>query len=313
MEISIRVPTEVAEYRTIAELMLLTRRDRTSPEQLLADDREASSSTLHSRRIAVDAHGAIVGMSLLRSAPWISATSGAVSLAVSPAHRHQGIETRLYADVVAQAKASGITAFVTTMRDDCPPEARSFAEHCGFVLTQHWVYWQLALSSFDETPFVPAIERLQAQSMRFFSFVDTGNTAEAQHKLYDLNRRTSLDAPGEDSFPTFTEFVQDIIQADWFRPESQFIAADGDDWVGLVANGLDGHQAFVAFTGVDRVHRRRGIALALTLLGIRYARQQNATYLEVMNDSRNIPMFALQEQLGYQRVVGNCILEQAAI
>jgi RimJ/RimL family protein N-acetyltransferase len=206
-----------------------------------------------------------------------------------------------------------MTALITTLRDDCLPEARSFAEHRGFVLRQHWVYWQLPLLSFDEAPFLPLIECVQAQHIRFFSFADTGNTAETRHKLYHLNRRTSLDAPGEDSFPTFDAFVEDIIQADWFRPDSQLIAADGDDWVGLVAIGLDGQRAFNAFTGVEQTHRRRGIALALTLLGIRYARQHNATYLEVMNDSRNVPMLALQEQLGYQRTVGRCILEQAFV
>jgi mycothiol synthase len=73
---------------------------------------------------------------------------------------------------------------------------------------------------------------------------------------------------------------------------------------------FNGDRAFNAFTGVEQMHRRRGIALALTLLGIRYARQHNATRLEIMNDSRNLPMFKLQEQLGYQRIVGRYIMGQ---
>ena len=104
--------------------------------------------------------------------------------------------------------------------------------------------------------------------------------------------------------------MQDIAGASWFQPEGQLLAADGERWVGLVAVSVDGDRAFNAFTGVDEAYRRRGIALALTLLGIRYARQHNATYLQVCNDSRNVPMFSLQSRLGYHRIVGRCITER---
>jgi GNAT superfamily N-acetyltransferase len=304
----IRAPAGSTDYRAIAKLQMLTSREPVTSEDLLADDMPVVPSAICRRVVAVDAQGQVVGTSKLHHAAWMPQGHYDISLVVAPEYRHQGIGSQLYANAVAHAKASGMTLLVTTLRDDYAPEARSFAERRGFAFRQHWVYWELPLLSFEEAPFLPVFERAQAQHIRFFSFADAGNTLETQHKLYTLNRRTSLDAPGEDSFPTFDEFVQDIVQADWFRPDSQLIAADGDQWVGLVAVGIDGDRAFNAFTGVEQMHRRRGIALALTLLGIRYARQHNATRLEVMNDSRNLPMFKLQEQLGYQRIVGRYIM-----
>jgi RimJ/RimL family protein N-acetyltransferase len=142
---------------------------------------------------------------------------------------------------------------------------------------------------------------------------DVGNIAENQRKLYELNRRTSLDAPGEDSFPSFEEFAQDIYNADWFRTDGQIVAADGDQWVGLGAVGLDADNpqiAFNAFTGVDRSHRRQHIATTLTLLTIDYAQRHGATTLRVFNDSRNEGMLAMQEKLGYQPVAGRYIMTQ---
>jgi GNAT superfamily N-acetyltransferase len=231
-------------------------------------------------------------------------------LTVAPAYRQRGIGSRLYNDSVAYAKSNGATVLVATLSDRVP-EARSFAEHHGFVLQQHWVYWQLQLHTFQEKPFRDVLTQAQARGIRFTTLADAGNTPETQRKLYELNRQTSLDAPGEDSFPTFDEFVSDIVNASWFRPDSQIVATDGDRWVGLGAVGIDGERAFNAFTGVDRDYRRQGLAMALTLLTIRYARQHNATYLEVFNDSRNSPMFMLQERLGYHRSPGRYIMRQA--
>jgi hypothetical protein len=72
--------------------------------------------------------------------------------------------------------------------------------------------------------------------------------------------------------------------------------------LGLV--GIDGHQAFSAFTGVDCAYRRQGLACALTLLTIRYAHRRNPIRIEVCNDSRKRAMFPLQVKLGYERISG---------
>ena len=54
-------------------------------------------------------------------------------------------------------------------------------------------------------------------------------------------------------------------------------------------------------TGVRRRYRRRGVALALKLRGIHYARARGYSFVRVDNDSANVPMLALNERLGFVR------------
>jgi hypothetical protein len=58
-------------------------------------------------------------------------------------------------------------------------------------------------------------------------------------------------------------------------PDAYFIASDGDTYVGvsdLHVRGAAPRHLFQGFTGVFAPYRRRGIARALKLAGIRYAR-----------------------------------------
>jgi len=310
LSLTIRPPDGVADYRALAELLTIGGRDIDDPQLLQAQDAQVVPAAVRRRAVAVDAAGTLVGTSYIGSEPWMPVGQLDIFLVVAPTYRRLGIGAQLYAEAAAYAKASRATALVTTL-SDLVPEGQSFAEQHGFTLKQHWVYWELALRDFQETAFLDALTQAQARGIRFLTLADAGNTPEAHRKLYDLNRQTSLEAPGEDSFPSFEEFLEDIVHASWFRPDSQIVAAHGERWVGLGAVGIDEKRAFQAFTGVDRDYRRQGLALALTLLSIRYARQHNATQLEVFNDSRNTPMFRMQERLGYYRIPGRYIMQQA--
>ncbi len=53
-------------------------------------------------------------------------------------------------------------------------------------------------------------------------------------------------------------------------------------------------------TGVERAYRGRHIALALKLLGIRYAKARGALTIRTNNDSQNVPMLAVNRKLGYR-------------
>lgn len=276
-------------------------------QQLQRTEQSVAPPAVRRRMLAVTSDGQVVGTSSVRHALWMPAGQLDVTVAVVPARQSRGFGSALYAEALAYAMSWGATALTTTI-DDSAPHARRFAEQRGFVLHQHWIYWHLRLVGFEEAPFAAALSEVEARGIRFSSVAEAPPSRATQQKLYALNRRTSLDAPGEDSFPTFDAFVQDIMQAPWFRPDAQILAVDGDAWIGLAAVGLDGPRAFQAFMGVDRAYRRQHIALALTLLSIRYARRHDARVLEVFNDARNTAMITMQTKLGYKRIPGRIIM-----
>ncbi len=304
MNVHLASPRAHADYTAIAALHNAVVADPISADELYAA--EQADSSQHRRMIILDSADQILGTSVTRPLAALPGTYYA-NVSVALAARQHGLGRKLYADLEAFALAAGAQALYGSCSDQ-DGAAYAFAEACGFTLAQHWRYFALDLATFDSARFQPTIAQVTAQGIRFFSLADVGNTPENQQKLYNLNRSTSLDAPGEDSFPALEEFISDICLADWFRPDGQIIAAAGDDWIGLGAVSLDGATAHNAFTGVLQTYRRRHIAEALVLHIIDYAQRHAATSLQVFNDARNVGMIGLQTKLGYQPIPGRYVL-----
>jgi len=96
-------------------------------------------------------------------------------------------------------------------------------------------------------------------------------------------------------------------------PEAYFIASDGSRFVGLTSLfrlDKEPRSLFQALTSVTRDRRGRGIAMALKLKGIEYARKNNYDRIKTMNDSDNAPMLAVNNKLGFKRRVGWITMEK---
>ncbi|MBA3532555.1 MAG: GNAT family N-acetyltransferase [Ardenticatenales bacterium] len=295
------------DYAAIAALQQLVTLSPESAEEMHSAETEPSATVRRRRVVARNEAGTIIGTSQLRLRAPAPDSYTFLVVSVDPAHRRRGAGTALYEEAMAFVRQHESATLITAFPDN-DSDAYRFAEQRGFVLDQHWVHFALDLASFDMPRFAQVKQAVQQQGIRFFALADVGNSLEYQRKLYDLNRRTSLDAPGEDTFPSFEEFVEDICTAPWFRADGQIIAADGERWVGLGAVGLEGNIAHNAFTGVDQEYRRRHIAEALTLRTIEYAQEHGATQLQVSNDSRNTGMLRMQEKLGYYPIPGRYVM-----
>jgi len=262
------------------------------------------------RMAAVDAQDQVMGYGMVTHEPSAPAHDFYVWVTVDPHWRRQGIGSALYADALAFLHSQSATNFKSEVRDDSPDSLR-FAQQRGFAIDRHHFESTLDLAAFDETPYPAVFATLAAAGIRFFSLADVHDSPAARRDLYELNRSTALDVPGADSdYWPFEEFEHWICGAEWYRPEGQLVAADGDTWIGLAAVRLvpQTQGAYNLFTGVLRPYRGRKIALALKLKAIRYARQHGARTLRANNDSLNAPMLAINRKLGYCSQPGKYIL-----
>ncbi len=258
------------------------------------------------RVVAVDARGGIVGYNNAAHVPFMLPNSFWIEVVVASEYRRRGIGARLYDDALAFARAQGATRLECEVRDHEPAWLK-FAQARGFQIDRHIFDSTLDLATFDESRFAGVIQAVQQQGIRFLTLADAGNTEENQRKLYELNKRNSLDIPGsEGTFPRFEDFQKFVFGASWFRAEGQILAADGERWVGLGAVGYfcNTNSTCNMHTGVLKEYRGRQIALALKLLAIRYARACGAVLLRTDNDSQNAPILAINRKLGYKAEPG---------
>ena len=251
--------------------------------------------------LAEDENKKIIGYWDVDRETWMKPGHFFVKIIVDPGQRCKGLGTQMYADALRFARGQGATHLESDV-DETDTASREFAEARRFKIVHHSFNSSLDLTTFDEHRSDSLMARLHAQGFRFFSLAEVGVTEENKRRLYEVNRASGLDNPGNDqTFPDFYAFSKNVFEASWFRADTQIIAAQGDHWVGLSAVALypDDKHAANAFTGVLREYRGRGLAQALKLQTALLARGQGMRVIRTNNDSENAPMLAVNRKLGY--------------
>jgi GNAT superfamily N-acetyltransferase len=270
-------------------------------EDMAKQEQDRPIGEVMRKMVAEDESGRVVAHGGAQRNPWDPEGSFTVWAMVLPTARGRGIGQALVGEAIDFARANGARRLIAWAREE-DPRARPFAERLGFQYERHHFESRLDITNFDESRFPGAIERVEAQGIRFTDLAAEGDTPEARRKLYELNKAAALTVPGNDgTFPPLEEFSKHVFSARWFRADGQILAVQGERYVGIGAVGFgDDGAVFNAFTGTDPEYRNRGIALALKLLGIRYARERGATYFLTGNDSMNGPMLHInREKLGF--------------
>jgi GNAT superfamily N-acetyltransferase len=252
--------------------------------------------------LALNKTGKVTGYWDVDRETWMKPGYFFIKVIIAPDQRFQGLGTHMYTDALRFAREHGATYLESSVyaADRAPLK---FAQARGFKIVHHSFNSFLDLTSFEEHRFDNLMARLHAEGFRFFSLAEAGLTDENKHKLYELNRASALDNPGNDrTFPDFYAFSKNVFEASWFRADTQIIASHGDHWVGLSAIAIHPADkcASNAFTGVLREYRGHGLAQALKLQTILLARKEGMPVIRTNNDSENTPMLVVNRKLGYK-------------
>ena len=159
---------------------------------------------------------------------------------------------------------------------------------------------KLAVSGFDETPYLPLFALCERSGIEFESMLSLGDTGEQHRALYALNKTCSSDIPNRGEFFTFEEFVERRFGAH-YDPRGVIVARHGEQWIGMTAisNWQENGFGFNEMTGVIRAYRRQGIAMALKVLGVLYAQHLSLSTLYTLHDADNTAAIAMNRKLGY--------------
>lgn len=301
------------DYAAIARLMSYTHSFPADEEKLEEMDSQRSTEFPFLRMVA-EVDGSVVGFckSQWREIP--RPKRYVLAVAVDPAYRQQGIGKALYNAAEAHAVASGAEfLWIQFIEDD--EVAKGFAERRGYAEKFYLQDLSLDLPNFDKLPFAGIVEGVLASGIRFVPYSMLGDSSENRRKLYDLNVVIESDVPnfGQDDFMTYDIWVKKAFTAKWFDAAGQFIALDGDKWIGIGAVGEFYPGTYVnSLTGVLRQYRGRKIALALKLIGIEFARSRGVKELRTQNHGTNEAMRSINRRLGYDGLPGWYTYEKKA-
>lgn len=305
------------DFPRIAELTNMVDPEPVTADMLLRRSKTLSPERISHRIVALDDDEPIIGFSSIVRNSWLPAGQFWFRVIVDATLRNRGYGSALYDASLDFAREQGATQVLSEVRESCS-ECLQFAQKRGFTIERRMFVSRLYLDKFDETHFAGIIGTVEASGIRFLTLAEAGNignTEENQRRLYELNRRVAVDNPAYAgwAFPSFEVYSQHLTASPQFSANGQFIAVDGDTWIGMAGTDYypQTNSLHNGFTGVERAYRGRNIALALKLLTIRYARLRGVAYLYTNNDSTNAPMLAINRKLGYQAEPGILMLTRA--
>jgi len=226
-------------------------------------------------------------------------------IVVDPDHRKQRIGASLL-EFVTKIPLFQRSKVFAQVRDD-EPYSLEFCEQAGFVKQAHVFESFINPSQFDIWPFLPLIERIKSSNLRIVTLADLGSTEETRYKLWEIEHITDHDIPGLDPavLPSWEDARESWYQAPWFDPHAEFLALDGDRFVG--ASGLAEMATGVwsiLHTCTLREYRGRGIATALKALATNHAKNRGSRLLKTNNHSENEAMLAINRRFGFQPMPG---------
>jgi GNAT superfamily N-acetyltransferase len=278
----------------------------TTVDEWRYDDTHLDRSRYHlERHVAVDERGDVVSYTGLGHITWnFHPQKFFAEVRVHPRHRRRGIGTALWDMLLASLRAHDAIVARTQIREDRAAGVH-FAEQHGFQEVMRGWESRLPVAAFEFDRFQPAVDRVLASGVGITTLAaELARDPANLRRVYEMDQEIGTDVPMPDRFtPDFENFVDHAVRSPWALNDAYFIAVVDGTYAGVSAlfkpQGGDWLQQ--GLTGVRRPFRGRGIATALKVTTISYARTHGVPEVRTWNEINNAPILAINTKFGFVR------------
>jgi mycothiol synthase len=294
-----------ADYPALAETWNANYPDYpTTPDELRLEDRHRGKRCRRERWVG-EVRGRVVGFGGFdQPATMYHPRRFSLTLNVLPDFQRRGIGSALYERVAGELTQYDPLSLRAIAGEDMDGRIR-FLEARGFREESRCWESQLEVSEFDQASFADAEERIRMQGIGIRTMRELETEPDRDRKLHELISEVQADMPNPEPYTrlSYGAFLMRMREDQNLLPDAFFVAVDRGDHVGVhFLRQVPGSRALMTGdTGVVKSHRRRGLALALKLGGIRYARAHGHPLIRTLNVSSNQSILALNQRLGFRR------------
>jgi GNAT superfamily N-acetyltransferase len=228
---------------------------------------------------------------------------GQTLVTVLPEQRRQGLGTALYQQISAWLAEHGADQIDTSVPED-DEESIAFAVKRGFHEVERNGRMILDIAAVEPDPPAPP-DGVEILTWDLRPELDRG--------IYEVACEAYPDIPGDrdEVIEPFDDWLEHEMKGSGDRADATFLAVAGDEVVGYAKFSLTAAQPKTAhhdMTGVKRAWRGCGIAGALKLAQISWAKDQGYQQLVTQNEMRNEPIRRLNKRLGYREAPGRIVV-----
>ena len=300
MNISIRTAIP-ADYPTIVDIGWRATADcGLTVADLQFGDQQRASSTIAGKFVAVTPEQEIVGTaSYAQSAPIDDPQRFNVWFHVLPAWQGRGIGQALYAQVMTTLAPYTPRCLETGVRTDLP-RAMRFLEERGFVEVSRECETHLDLATFNPEQFVADLQHVATLGVVLRTYTELADDPNRDAKLYALHVRHHEVGMAQGSLASFADWQRAFWQNPQLHPDGFCIAVAGDTYIGHShALVVDSTELSYGYTGVLPAYRKQGIARAMKVRVLQWAKAQGYSLVRSWSDSRNEAMIRVNLYLGF--------------
>lgn len=258
------------------------------------------------RRIVVERDGGIVGAGELNHSRWTyHPDKYHVEIKVDPDVRRQGLGEAIYEDLLAAARERDAEELIAGVKESMT-DGFEFARRHGFIEVKRDWESRLDADQFDFTAFAEAPKRVAEAGIRITTLAEeTAKDASALERIYELDSDCGRDVPSIDPFTplAFEDWRKEVLESPNSTPDAFYLAVSAEGRYLGVSNLWrsleDPTFIWQGLTGVRREARGKGIAMALKLATVEYARAHGIREIKTWNDQRNQPMLRINEAMGF--------------
>jgi mycothiol synthase len=226
------------------------------------------------------------------------------TIEIESGYRGRGVGRALYGLMLESIGARGAKRVQGYIREDLP-QARAFFDSRGFQPTGRVDRAsRLDVEAAELDGCRQGFQKATSSGLRLATLRELGADDESVLRaVYAVDEEASRDMPRSTTFTSVPyEKWLEYLNGPGYSPDCFFLAMDGDQPAGLAFLHLMDEGTGVAyngFTGVGRAYRGRGIARALKLMTVEWARSHGMKFIYTDNDFENRPMLAINIEMGY--------------
>jgi GNAT superfamily N-acetyltransferase len=237
------------------------------------------------------------------------------NILVEPDQQGRGIGRAIY-DRLEEEFVRLDAMLVWTMIKEDLSQRMEFFRRRGFSEKSRGWESRLDLTTADPARFAGYIEKVRKEGIVITTLAEEQTHGQVSlRKIHELVQLIAADMPREADFTplTYEQWEKFSLKNPQLLSQGYFIAKDGPNYVGMSnVYGIDTEPGVLHQddTGVRREHRGRGIATALKIKVIEFAKKNGYRTIKTWNDSTNAPMLAVNIKLGFKRQVGWIMMEK---
>ncbi|HEU5316074.1 MAG TPA: GNAT family N-acetyltransferase [Chloroflexota bacterium] len=260
------------------------------------------------RYVAEGPDGRVIGWMQVFHMPWqFHPEKYRLSLDVHPAEQRKGVGSALYERAAEIVRSRGGKTLRTDTQET-RTAAIDFLTHRGFEEIQRYWESRLEVAAFDFEPFSTAEGRAASEGITLTTMAaelaQRGPTEEMLRAIYEMEVAAFMDVPFPDPATAFhyDDWKKWTLESPNRLDEAYFLAKDGEKYVGVSnmhTNPEHPGVIFQGFTGVIREYRGKGVAMALKMQTVKYARANGYREIRTGNNTRNRPMLRINEAMGF--------------